>query len=103
MNRLMAPFTAPKSAVFAGKKPQGPGSVPFGGSNGLVCLLANTTSTATTGHGLRPTTRRRRSMNGIMAPISGPQEPLICREEPPGGPRSSFFGGSHALVWLLKA
>jgi hypothetical protein len=39
-------------------------------------------------------------LNGIMAFISGPQEPLICREERPGGPRSSFFGGSHALVWL---
>jgi hypothetical protein len=30
---------SPENGWFTGKKPQGPGSVPFGGSNGLVCLL----------------------------------------------------------------
>jgi hypothetical protein len=50
MNGLMAPFTAPKSAVFAGKKPQGPGSVPFGGQQWTrLPFLADARSTATTG------------------------------------------------------
>jgi hypothetical protein len=36
---IMAPFGGPlKTGVLQGKSPQGPGSVPFGDSNGLVCL-----------------------------------------------------------------
>jgi hypothetical protein len=32
---------SPENGWFAGEKPQGPGSVPFGGSDGLVCLLSD--------------------------------------------------------------
>jgi hypothetical protein len=36
---IMAPSGGPlKVGGLQGKSPQGPGSVPFGGSNGLVCL-----------------------------------------------------------------
>jgi len=36
------PWWSPRSGQFAGKKLQGPGSVPFGGRHGLVCLRAPT-------------------------------------------------------------
>jgi hypothetical protein len=39
MNRIMAPSRPPQKRRFAGKKPQSPGSVSFGGRNGLVCLF----------------------------------------------------------------
>jgi hypothetical protein len=39
---IMAPSGAPlETGVLQGKIPQGPGSAPFGGSNGLVPLRAN--------------------------------------------------------------
>jgi hypothetical protein len=44
------PFRGPiKALSLQDKRLPGPGSVPFGGSNGLVCLLPLARSTATTG------------------------------------------------------
>ncbi len=76
---IMAPSGGPlKTAGLQGEKPQRPGSVPFGGSNGLVDLRnveqsrqvlpqrgygLRTTSTATAGSG---------SKKAIMAPSCGP-------------------------------
>jgi hypothetical protein len=36
-------------AGFAREKPPGPGSVLFGGRNGLICLFSHSTKYATTG------------------------------------------------------
>jgi hypothetical protein len=50
MNRMMAPSAAPtKAPDLQGKSRRVRGSVSFGGNNGLVCLLADVRSTATTG------------------------------------------------------
>ena len=84
---IMAPSGCPlKTAGLQEKKPRGPGSVPFGGSNGLVCLgfgaLADARSTATTGAWPSPTITGyqitdesrtdKRSTNDIVAPTADP-------------------------------
>jgi hypothetical protein len=56
MNRMMAPFAAPtKAPSLQGKSRRVPGSVSFGGSNRLVCLLLIARSTAATGARASPT------------------------------------------------
>ena len=50
-------------------------------------MLADVRSTATTGHRLRPPSRRRLawgSTTAIMAPFGGPLKRLVCREKPKG-------------------
>src|SRR5215208_5050024 len=54
---IMAPSGGPlKTVGLQGKRPQGPGSVPFGGSNGHVCLFFCSSQEVLPqrGHGLRP-------------------------------------------------
>jgi hypothetical protein len=64
---FMAPPWFPRSYLFAGKKSWGPGSLPFGGSNGLDCLLPRPPFT--------PLDRKSRK-KGRPAPTSGRRDGL---------------------------
>jgi hypothetical protein len=66
MNRIIAPpAVPPETVVLQGKSRRGPGSVPFGGSDGLVCLSRRAQVLPQRGHGLRsqlPHRRNRRQL-----------------------------------------
>jgi hypothetical protein len=90
---IMAPSGGPpKTGDLQGKKGRVRGSVPFGGSNRLVCLLAAATSTATTGAWPSPTTTASAwpgSTMAIMAPSGGPLKTAGLQGKSrsiPGGP-----------------
>ena len=54
---MMVPSDGPlKPAYLQGKSPWGPGSAPFGGSNGLVCLCSPQAVLPQRGMALAPTT-----------------------------------------------
>ena len=77
-----------ETAVLQGKSRRVRGSVPFGGRNGLVCLLADARSTATTGAGPSPATTAGRAAGvparGVCNRHRGPRcvvpwEQSFCR------------------------
>jgi hypothetical protein len=86
------------------RKGWGPGSTPFGGRNGLICLETGT-STAATGGWPSPPSRAATSA-GVhdqhRGPRRGAEEELICRKNV-RGPGSALFGDRHRLEWLVRA
>jgi hypothetical protein len=101
-NAIMAPSGGPlKTAGLQGKSRRVRGSVPFGGSNGLVCLSSrlkywrngawpSPASTAVAGSG---------SKMGSWPPPAVPRKGLFAGERY-RGPRFAPLGGSDALVRL---
>jgi hypothetical protein len=67
-DRHRGPVVAPKKMLFCrGNAPGSGGPCPLGGSNGLICsFFTARTSTATTGHGLRPRARASAAGPGVQ-------------------------------------
>jgi hypothetical protein len=122
---IMAPSGGPlKTAVLQGKSRRVRGSVPFGGSNGLVCLEQRREVLPQGGIALAPHhgVGLPGSDKAMMAPPRGPQKRLLCRGKSVGvhDPRplgagmdtsacrekcrrvrgSAPFGCAHELEWL---
>jgi hypothetical protein len=93
-------------AVLQGETLSSEGPKPLGAQmDSSAFFFMTRASTATTGHGLRPPSRRRcvgfaGSMMAIMAPLGGPLKTGIYRGKPRGR-GSVAFGDHHGLVWLF--
>jgi hypothetical protein len=96
---------SPENGWFAGEKSAGSGVRALWGPPWTrLPFFAAMTSTAITGHGLRPPSRRRLAL-GVQHSDHGPlrrsPENRLFAGEKQQGPGSMPFGGSNGPVWLF--
>jgi hypothetical protein len=107
MNRIMAPLAAPtKAPGLQGKDDAGPGSVPFGGSNGLVCLFCLRREEYCHNGGMAFAQHRGVGLRGskmtMMVTSGGPLKTAGLQGKSRRVRGSVAFGGSNGLVCLSR-